>query len=388
MNVLVAMSGGVDSSVAAALLKEQGHRVLGATLKLLRQETGFGCCGSTRDIDDARAVCAKLGMPHYVLDFANDFQKNILDPFVNSYLSGETPNPCIACNRFIKFDALLKKAMALGADAVATGHYAQIDVREENGKTVRRLRRAVDPNKDQTYVLYHLGQSELSRLVFPIGGMTKPRVRDAARRFNLKTAEKDESMEICFVPNADTAGFIKSKGGGHSAPSLTAGPIKSLDGRVIGEHRGVAYYTRGQRSGLGLSLGRPAYVVDLDPATNTLFVGEDEETASAEVDVREVVWSVGAPPPGPVRATVQIRSRHAAASSVLTPTEKGVHVRFDVPQRAVAPGQAAVFYDEDRVIGGGTLCRSVPVGRNGVGAQSFSPASTLERGDPKNGSIQ
>jgi tRNA-specific 2-thiouridylase len=363
VNVLVAMSGGVDSSVAAALLKEQGHRVLGATLKLLRQETGFGCCGSTRDIDDARAVCAMLGMPHYVLDFANDFQKNILDPFVNSYLSGETPNPCIACNRFIKFDALLKKAVALGADAVATGHYAQIDVRDENGKSVRRLRRAVDPNKDQTYVLYHLGQAELSQLVFPIGGMTKPEVRDAARRFNLKTAEKDESMEICFVPNADTAGFIKSKGGGRSAPSLTAGPIKSLDGRVIGEHRGVAYYTRGQRSGLGLSIGRPAYVVDLDPATNTLFVGEDEETASAEVEVREVVWSLGAPPSVPIRAAVQIRSRHVAAPAVLTPTAQGVHVRFDIPQRAVAPGQAAVFYDEDRVIGGGTLCRSVPVGR-------------------------
>lgn len=366
MNVLVAMSGGVDSSVAAALLKEQGHRVIGATLKLLRQETGFGCCGSTRDIDDARAVCSRLGMPHYVLDFANDFQKNILDPFVHSYLSGETPNPCIACNRFIKFDALLKKAVALGADAVATGHYAQIDEREENGKKVRRLRRAVDPNKDQTYVLYHLGQPELSQLLFPIGGMAKPDVRDAARRFNLKTAEKEESMEICFVPNADTAGFIKfkaSEGESGSTLSLQPGPIKNIEGRVIGEHRGVAYYTRGQRSGLGLSIGRPAYVVDLDPETNTVYVGEDEDTASAEVEVRDVVWSVGGPPSGPVRATVQIRSRHAAAASVVTPLDKGAHVRFDVPQRAVAPGQAAVFYDEDRVIGGGTLRRSVPMGR-------------------------
>ncbi|MBK8576108.1 MAG: tRNA 2-thiouridine(34) synthase MnmA [Elusimicrobia bacterium] len=357
------MSGGVDSSVAAALLKEQGHRVLGATLKLLRQETGFGCCGSTRDIDDARAVCSTLGMPHYVLDFADDFQKNILDPFVNSYLSGETPNPCIACNRFIKFDALLKKAIALGADAVATGHYAQIDVREENGKTVRRLRRAVDLNKDQTYVLYHLGQAELSQLLFPIGGMTKPEVRDAARRFNLKTAEKDESMEICFVPNADTAGFIKSRGEGQPVPSLSIGPIKDLTGKRIGEHRGVAYYTRGQRSGLGLSIGRPAYVVDIDPATNTLFVGEDEEGASGEAEVREVVWSTGNPPQGPVRCSVQIRSRHAAALAVVTSTGTLAHVRFDIPQRAVAPGQSAVFYDGDLVIGGGILLRSVPVGR-------------------------
>ena len=365
MNILVAMSGGVDSSVAAALLKEQGHRVIGATLKLLRQETGFGCCGSTRDIEDARAVCSRLGMPHYVLDFAADFQKNILDPFVYSYVSGETPNPCIACNRFIKFDALLKKAVALGADAVATGHYAQIDVREENGRTVRRLRRAADPNKDQTYVLYHLGQAELAHLLFPIGGMTKPEVREAARRFNLKTAEKDESMEICFVPNADTAGFVKFKAGegGHSAPALTPGPIKNVDGRVIGEHRGAAYYTRGQRTGLGLSIGRPAYVVDIDPVTNTVVVGEDADTASAEVDVREVVWSAGTRPSGAVRASVQIRSRHAAAPSIVTPTETGAHVRFEIPQRAVAPGQGAVFYDEDRVIGGGTLCRSVPVSR-------------------------
>jgi tRNA-specific 2-thiouridylase len=361
MNILVAMSGGVDSSVAAALLKEAGHRVIGATLKLLRQETGFGCCGSTRDIDDARAVCAGLGVPHYVLDFAHTFQKNILDPFVDSYLSGETPNPCIACNRFVKFDALLKKAVALGADAVATGHYARIAEREEGGKTVRYLQRGIDPNKDQSYVLYHLGQAELAHLQFPIGGMTKPEVRDAARRFNLKTAAKDESMEICFVPNADTAGFVKFRAGEteRAAPSLSPGPIKSMDGRVLGEHRGVAYYTRGQRSGLGVSVGRPIYVVDLDPATNTMVVGEDEDTAVGAVEVRDVVWSLGVPPPKPVHVTVQIRSRHSAAMALVTPTPLGVLVRFDEPQRAVAPGQAAVFYDEDRVVGGGTLCRAL-----------------------------
>jgi tRNA-specific 2-thiouridylase len=371
MNILVAMSGGVDSSVAAALLKEQGHRVIGATLKLLRQETGFGCCGSTRDIDDARAVCAGLGVPHYVLDFANTFQKNILDPFVDSYLSGETPNPCIACNRFVKFDALLKKAVALGADAVATGHYAQIEVGESGGKAIRFLCRGKDPNKDQSYVLYHLGQAELAQLQFPIGGMTKPEVRDAARRFNLKTAAKDESMEICFVPGADTAGFVKFRAGEtqRAAPSLSPGPIKSVEGRVLGEHRGVAYYTRGQRSGLGISLGRPVYVVDLDPVTNTMIVGEDDDTAVGEVEVREVVWSLGVPPPEPVHVSVQIRSRHVAAEALVTPIPLGVLVRFNEPQRAVAPGQAAVFYEGDRVIGGGTLCRAVSGQRHVAGSQ-------------------
>ncbi len=365
MNIVVAMSGGVDSSVAAALLKEAGHRVIGVTLKLLRKETGFGCCGSSRDIDDARAVCASLDVPHYVLDFADPFQKNILDPFVDAYLAGETPNPCIACNRFVKFDALLKKAMALGADAVATGHYARIDAREENGRMVRRLRRALDLNKDQSYVLHHLGQTELERLCFPIGGMTKPEVRDAAARFHLKTAAKEESMEICFVPDADTAGFVKSRAGetDRAALTLQPGPIHTLDGRRVGEHRGVAYYTRGQRNGLGLSLGRPAYVVDLDPATNILYVGEDADTASDRVEVRDVRWSVGTAPREPVRAVVQIRSRHGAAPALVTPTEGGAVVLFDEAQRAVTPGQSAVFYEEDRVIGGGTVRRAVPAGR-------------------------
>lgn len=370
MNVVVALSGGVDSSVAAALLKEAGHRVIGVTLKLLRVETGFGCCGSTRDITDARAVCAALGVPHYVLDFSDTFQKNIMDPFVNSYLTGQTPNPCIACNRFVKFDALLKKAVGLGADVVATGHYARIETRSENGRTVRYLARAADRHKDQSYVLYHLGQAELARLMFPIGEMTKPQVRDAARRFNLKIAEKAESMEICFVPNADTAGYVqfRAREEGRSAITLQPGPIKSLDGRILGEHKGVAYYTRGQRSGLGVSLGRPAYVVDLDAQTNTVFVGEDDETVSLHAQVRETVWSSGAPPAQPVRVTVQIRSRPSDASARVSATSTGASIEFDEPQRAVTPGQAAVFYMDDRVIGGGVLHSAVPVGMQGRAA--------------------
>jgi tRNA-specific 2-thiouridylase len=365
MNVVVALSGGVDSSAAAALLKEAGHRVIGVTLKLLKMETGFGCCGSTRDITDARAVCATLGVPHYVMDFSDTFQKNIMDPFVDSYLAGRTPNPCIACNRFVKFDALLKKAVALGADAVATGHYARIETRTEGGKTVRYLARAVDRNKDQSYVLYHLGQAELARLMFPIGEMTKPQVREAARRFNLKIAEKDESMEICFVPHADTAGYVQTRAReqGRSALSLQPGPIKRLDGTVVGEHKGVAFYTRGQRSGLGLSLGRPVYVVDLDPATNTVVVGEDDETVSVRAEVREALWAAGSPPLEPVRAAVQIRSRPADAFARVTAIGPGASIEFDEPQRAVTPGQAAVFYDGDRVIGGGVLTHAAPVRR-------------------------
>lgn len=412
MNIVVAMSGGVDSSVAAALLSEAGHRVIGATLRLLRCETGFGCCGSTRDIEDARAVCAKLGIPHYVLDFSDAFEQKILDPFVDSYLSGKTPNPCIACNRFIKFDALLRKAVALGADAVATGHYARIisldvgnsprdtpsplkgvaplrhsllarsegreggepiatnESSQEHGSKAnhgtgrRRLQRAKYLEKDQSYVLYHLGQAELSRLVFPVGNLTKDEVREAARRFGLKTAEKRESMEICFVPGADTAAFVKSRAEatGRSAAVLQPGPIRDCSGRVIGTHRGAAYYTRGQRSGLGGIFGRPVYVVDINPDTNTVVVGEDVDTESREAKVTDVAWSDGAPPGGPLRLDVQIRSRHGGASALVTPTPEGAFVFFDTPQRAVTPGQSAVFYEGDLAVGGGTIGQARPLG--------------------------
>ncbi len=351
-HIVVAMSGGVDSSVAAALLQEQGHRVIGVTLRLLKIETGFGCCGSTRDIEDARSVCARLNVPHYVLDFSQTFHENIMAPFVTSYLNAETPNPCVNCNRFVKFDALLKKAVALGADAVATGHYARV-LPKAGG--AHGLFRAVDRQKDQSYVLHHLGQAELSRLMFPVGGLTKPDVREAARRFGLKTAEKAESMEICFVPGADTRSYLQAHTDPETDPTARPGEIRDTAGRVLGTHRGVAFYTRGQREGLGLSLGRPVYVVDLDPRTNTVVVGDDRETLSPRFTARDVVWTTGAPPAEEFEALVQIRSRHEAAPGRVRVTALGAEVEWLKPQRAVTPGQSAVFYDGDEVVGGGTI---------------------------------
>jgi tRNA-specific 2-thiouridylase len=365
VNVVVAMSGGVDSSVVAAILKEAGHRVIGVTLKLLEKTTGFGCCGSTRDIDDARAVCARLDVPHYVLDFSGEFRKNIIAPFVADYVGGRTPNPCVNCNRHVKFDALLKKALALGADAVATGHYARIATLARGGKSYRRLRRARHLPKDQSYVLYHLGQDELERLMFPVGELTKDQVRDVARRWDLKVADKDESMEICFVPDADAGAFVAGEASG---PTLAEGSVRTLDGREVGRHKGVARYTRGQRSGLGVSLGRPVYVVDLDPSTNTVYVGEDADTLSPEAALTDVFWADGPAPSAPVTVEVQIRSRHGAAPAVVTPVDGGARVRFAEPQRAVTPGQAAVFYESDTVLGGGVIASAPPQGRPQKGA--------------------
>lgn len=361
-HIVVAMSGGVDSSAAAVLLHEQGHRVIGVTLRLMKMETGFGCCGSTRDIDDARAVCARLGVPHYVLDFSRNFQENIVDPFVRTYLSGETPNPCIACNRFVKFDALLNKAMALGADAVATGHYARITPTETDGKVLYHLRRSSYLEKDQSYVLYNLNQRQLSKIMFPVGDLPKPEVREIARRWNLKTADKPESMEICFVPGADTSRFLSQRFAAAAAvpPTLQPGDIRDTSGRLLGRHRGVAHYTRGQRQGLGLALGKPHYVVEIDAAANTLVVGTDDETLSAGFTVRDVHWTRGASPAPEFETRVKIRSRHEPAPALVRWRDNQAEVALAAPQRAVTPGQSAVFYDGDEVLGGGFI-RTAPV---------------------------
>ncbi len=348
--VLAAMSGGVDSSVAAALLKETGAEVIGVTMKLLpRAATGFGCCGSPADVDDAKRVCETIGIPHYVADMAEVFESKVIKPYVDAYLGGTTPNPCVECNRSVKFGHLLALADAWGCAKVATGHYARV----EGG----RLLKSVDDRKDQTYFLYALGAKELSKALFPVGGLSKDEVRARARALGLKTADKPESMETCFVPSRDVRGFVASRPEASASSGLIPGPIKSSDGRELGRHEGLASYTVGQRKGLGVTSPDPLYVLRLETDTNTLVVGSDAEVLSDGLVAGAVTWT-GAAPAGPLRAQVRVRHRHAPAPSSLTPRADGtVAVRFDAPQRAPAPGQAAVFYDGEVVLGGGTILR-------------------------------
>ncbi len=349
--VVVAMSGGVDSSVTAALLKEQGYDVYGITMKLSNWEskegrTFGGCCGS-KDFYDARSVAQSLGIPHYSFDFVDKFKGSVIDYFKASYLKGETPNPCIACNQHVKFDHLLEQAVALGADYLATGHYARI-AREGT----YQLKSALDLAKDQSYVLYGLGQRELSRLLFPLGELTKSEVRDIARRAGLKTADKPDSYEICFVPNEDYKQFISEEVPENARPS---GPIRHVDGRILGQHRGLPYYTIGQREGLGLSVGHPLYVSALEMSTNTLVVGGKEDVLSDHTKIRQVTWVSGQAPEFPIEAAVKIRSKHAGAQATLVSSGVGVEAQFHESQSAITPGQAAVFYQGDIVLGGGVI---------------------------------
>lgn len=348
--VLAAMSGGVDSSVAAALLAESGAEVVGVTMKLLpRAETGFGCCGSPSDVEDAKRVCETIGIPHYTADMAELFESKVIAPYVASYLGGETPNPCVECNRSVKFGHLMALAEAWGCSTVATGHYARV----KDG----RLLKARDERKDQTYFLYSLTQKELAKAAFPVGELTKEEVRAKARALNLRTADKPESMETCFVPARDVRGFVAARPESAGAAALTRGPIRGTDGRVLGEHAGLASYTVGQRKGLGLTSLEPLYVVRLEPDTNTVVVGAEGETLSPSVVASGVTWTRGAPS-GPRRAQVRVRHRHPPAPATLTPRADGtVGALFDAPQRSPAPGQAAVFYDGDEVLGGGTIIR-------------------------------
>jgi len=346
--ILAAMSGGVDSSVAAALARERGDEVVGVTMKLLsRAETGFGCCGSPADVDDARRVCEKIGIPHYVVDMAELFESKVIRPFVESYLAGRTPNPCVECNRSVKFGHLLGLAEAWGCARVATGHYARV----QDG----RLLKSLDARKDQTYFLYALTERELARVEFPVGGLAKDAVRAKARALGLKTADKPESMETCFVPARDVRGFVASRPEARGAAALTAGEIRDVSGKRLGEHAGVASYTVGQRKGLGIATGEPQYVVRLEAEENVVVVGAAGADFSAGFSAAAVSWTRGVPT-GPRRAEVRIRHRHAPAPARLEPRPDGsVAVLFDAPQRAVAPGQAAVFYDGEEVLGGGTI---------------------------------
>lgn len=359
--ILVAMSGGVDSSVAAALLVREGHEVIGVTMRLLpKGGEGFGCCGAPEDLLIAKRSAEKAGIPHYVLDYSPEFETKVVNYFVNSYLSGETPNPCLACNRYIKFDKLKAFADSVGASYLATGHYARIT----NDDAGFHLVEAVDPTKDQSYVLYNFNQTGLSSTMFPVGNKPKSEIRAIAREIGLPNADKKDSQEICFVPNRDYRSFVKIKIEERKEQfpeTMRPGPIKNTAGQVIGEHKGVAYYTVGQKSGLSLPTSERTYVRDLDARTNTVVVGSDAENLSAGLVADEASWVAGAPPSNEFQALVKIRYKHEPTPADVTVDQRKIHVRFHDAQRAVTPGQAAVLYrwnekiQAKEVIGGGKI---------------------------------
>jgi len=336
--VLVAMSGGVDSSVAAALLRDAGHQVTGVTLKLWGGESDSGCC-SAADVEDARRVAAQLDVPHYVFNLTDDFDTQVVDPYVDAYAAGRTPNPCVECNRSIKFGRLLERADALGFDAVATGHHARVH-RGADGR--RQLRRGADAAKDQSYVLYMLGQAELARTLLPVGELTKAQVREHAARLGLRTAAKPESMDVCFITRGNRDEFLTARAGARP------GPIVDGAGTVVGHHEGVTGFTIGQRRGVGVATGERRYVVDLDAATATVTLGRRDDLLRDAADVRDLRFVDGAPDAAE-RLDVQVRAHGIPVPGRLD----GTCVRFDQPQPRVAPGQVVALYDGDTLLGGG-----------------------------------
>ncbi len=352
MKALIAMSGGVDSSVAAWRMLQAGWDCVGCTMKLFRNEDAGlpkdrSCC-SLDDVEDARAVAYRLGIPHYVFNFTDAFREKVMDRFAAAYLAGRTPNPCIDCNRWLKFDRLWQRARELGCDAIVTGHYARI---EEN-KGLWTLKKALDPDKDQSYVLYHLDQELLPHVRFPLGELSKTEVRAIAEAQGFVNAHKPDSQDICFVPDGDYARVIEAQTGVVPAP----GDFLDLDGKVIGRHRGVVHYTVGQRRGLGMSADRALYVVSVDAAANTVTVGPKEALFRRTALVEEFHWSAGSPPAEPIRCAAKIRYRHPEQPCLLTPLPGGgARLDFDEPQRAITPGQSAVVYDGETVLGGGEL---------------------------------
>jgi tRNA-specific 2-thiouridylase len=352
--VIVGMSGGVDSSVTAALLKQAGHEVIGVTLNVwpdlpnMPEIQREDACCALGAVEDARRVADRLDIPYYVLNFREVFEDRVIKDFVQTYASGRTPNPCIRCNQFIKFDALLVKARQLGAEYVATGHYARI----EHG-TPNRLRKAADLQKDQSYVLYVMSQERLGAAMMPLGSFNKVHTRQMARDLGLAVADKAESQDICFVPFKRYTEFIEL----YAPEVLQPGPIVNGDGTVLGEHKGIALHTVGQRRGLGVATGQPLFVTALEPRTNTVVVGGPEDLLNSSCALEEVNWIVGEPPSEPFRATARARYRAQEVPCTVRREGEGLRVEFDQPQRALTPGQALVLYEAEYVLGGGTIAR-------------------------------
>jgi tRNA-specific 2-thiouridylase len=351
--VIVAMSGGVDSAVAAGLLARQGYEVIGVTMRLWTLEDPQAprhrrrCC-SVEDSEDAREAAQALGIPYYVLNLERDFQESVVDYFLREYQRGRTPNPCLACNEHVKFRSLLARALALEADFLATGHYARIDC--SNGRY--RLLRAVDDDKDQSYVLFTLDQAQLSRLLFPIGHHRKEEVRRLAAEMGLPVADKPDSADICFIPDNDYRSFIAGRLG------QCEGEIRDAGGRVVGRHQGVAAFTVGQRRGLGVALGERRFVSAIDPGRSLVIIGSEEDLLADQLWAEDVNWVAGEPPPSGTAVEAKIRYRTPAALAEVHPEGDGARVLFRRPQRAITPGQAVVFYQGEEVVGGGIIART------------------------------
>ncbi|WP_310604193.1 tRNA 2-thiouridine(34) synthase MnmA [Anaerosporobacter sp.] len=354
--VVVGMSGGVDSSVAAHLLKKAGYEVIGVTMQIWQDEDHFtqeaegGCCGLSA-VDDARRVSQDLEIPYYVMNFKQEFKANVMDYFVDEYLQGRTPNPCIACNRYVKWESLLKRSLDIGADYIATGHYARI-LKLENGRYT--LRKSATAAKDQTYALYNLTQYQLAHTLMPVGEFTKDEIRQIANDINLRVAHKPDSQEICFIPDNDYAKFIEE----NSDEKIIPGNFVNSAGEVIGKHKGITHYTVGQRKGLNLSLGHPAFVLEIRPETNEVVIGTNEEVFSDKLYANNLNFMSIEDLEGSMEVDAKIRYSHQGAKCTIKKVaEDEVECIFEEPQRAITPGQAVVFYMDDYIVGGGTIMR-------------------------------
>lgn len=353
--VVVGMSGGVDSSAAAALLVEQGYDVVGITLKLWPQDcvnrAEDKCCGP-QAVTDARSVSHKLNIPYYLVDEAEEFQKHVINYFAEEYRAGRTPNPCVMCNDRLKFGTLISRAHKLGAEKIATGHFARVEPSADG--TRHLLKRGRDPRKDQSYFLFTLKQDQLARTIFPLGELTKSDTREIARECELKTADKEESMEICFVPDKDYGRFLEQS----DLVRRHQGDIVDVQGRVLGKHDGIEFYTIGQRKGLGISSPKPLYVIELDAQNNRVIVGDDSALDKDTFTIQRCNWIPWDAPPASFEATAKIRYNHPGTPATITPLANGdARVKLHVPQRAITPGQACVLYQDDLVLGGGWIAR-------------------------------